>query len=132
PNQIVYPPRDTLYNNRELLICGALDSTRIFTDTTGYAYLWEDSSTEPYRVIYERGAYRVTYFKDCAYVVDSIFVGGTADIDLQISYDSLNCHGEATLTTDFDADAYLWSNGSNGSSITVQESGTYWLEVQKA
>src|SRR5690606_27848696 len=88
--------------------------------------------TAPYRMIYNRGTYRVAYFKDCSYIVDSIVVGGTSEIDLQIRHDSINCYGEAALFTDFHADWYLWSNGSNGNSITVQESGRYWLEVQKA
>ncbi|MFK7937192.1 MAG: gliding motility-associated C-terminal domain-containing protein [Saprospiraceae bacterium] len=41
------------------------------------------------------------------------------------------CHDEsATLFAPFEGESYLWSDGSTEPTLTVTESGTYWLEIQ--
>jgi gliding motility-associated-like protein len=46
--------------------------------------------------------------------------------------DTTICDGASlTLSSNLTGDSYLWSNGQTGSSITVTQPGTYWLELTK-
>lgn len=63
-------------------------------------------------------------------------IGDTIDVQpsphVTLRNDTLLCSGESILVDarqGFHAD-YLWSTGSTDSTLTVSESGTYWVEVQ--
>jgi gliding motility-associated-like protein len=63
-------------------------------------------------------------------------IGDTIDVQpsphVTLLNDTLLCSGESVLLDarqGFHAD-YLWSTGSSDSTLTVSESGTYWVEVQ--
>lgn len=129
PNQVVFPTQDTFTSARDTVICGKMDDIILQADPSGYDFLWDNGSNASSRTVTARGQYWVRYRKNCTYRIDSIYVGGIDGEDLHIAHDSVNCHGEALLSTSAQATDYLWSTGATGSSTTVKESGKYWLRI---
>jgi len=61
-----------------------------------------------------------------------------AELDIQkpeipkLPKDTIICDGAAlTISSDIVGDAYRWSNGQTGASITINKAGLYWLELTK-
>ncbi len=106
----------------------------------GASYTWTRvgdptfSSTDPIIDVTISGTYTVT-------VTDNVgaCAGGTTSDDIVVTInttpsitlgeDRQICSGELlTLNAGFH-DSYLWSDGSNGSSLTVSTTGEYWVQV---
>lgn len=133
PNQVVFTKKQTIASDKDTVICGTFNSVTLHANPSGNNFVWDDGSTGADRIVNTTGAYWVRYFKEnkCIYYVDTIRVKINNSTSAQIDYDSLNCIGSATLISHDAADSYLWSTGATQRSVTVSNSGTYWLRIEK-
>jgi gliding motility-associated-like protein len=109
---------DTVICNGQTLI---LDAGNIGIWSTG-----ENSQTI---LVSVTGTYSVTVSNGNCENSDTINIYIPPDIDLGRDISLCN-EKEISLSVNFLADYYLWSNGSNSSSITIDSPGEYWVDVQ--
>jgi gliding motility-associated-like protein len=111
--------------------------------TEGWMHHWDfgdgDTSNiaQPTHTFTEPGVYEVVYvvsdtagciLSDTANLVVTVF--DTAGID--ILFDSVFCTETLDLYTDSPLSNYQWSTGAATSTITIDTSGIYWVEVENA
>jgi hypothetical protein len=101
----------------------------------GYAkYVWSNSSLQNQNVSFNiKGTIRLTTYTEagCRYT-DSLRIIARVLPELNLGADTSLCEGNTlTLQGPVGMDSYSWSNGTNGTSITVADSGSYILSVGK-
>ncbi len=103
----------------------------------GFAnYTWSNGATTPTITVTEAGNYSVvsTDANDCVSLSNSITTTIIEETDPIISLDGDDkfCFGETvTLTTDLGSGMNpVWSNSETGESITITESGTYFVQTE--
>ena len=133
PNQVVFPKKEIITSHRDTVICGTFNSITLHASPGGNNHVWDDGSTNASRAVNTAGTYWVRYSKEdpCVYYIDTIRVKNNSATAAEIDYDSLDCGGSATLSSHSTADSYLWSTGATQRSITVFNSGKYWLRTEK-
>jgi len=102
---------------------------------TGYSsYLWSTGATTQTIQVTAQGSYTVTVTNsnNCSNQA-SVFVTLDPAIPVpDLGADAEICQGQAKLLDASDQyDVYLWSTGSANSSILVNTTGTYWVEVRR-
>ncbi|MGB1206585.1 MAG: PKD domain-containing protein [Chitinophagales bacterium] len=115
-------------------ICGD-ESITLDVTTNGANYEWQDGSSDAIFTATEAGTYTVTvHFADNCLVVDSIVVfGGNPQIDL--GDDVVICAGEeyildaTTAMDNLENVSFLWNDGSTEPIRTVNQGGTYSVDV---
>lgn len=124
PDFAVPLPGDTTLCDSETLL---LDVT---SAVAGTQYLWQDSSQMGTFLVDSAGVYKVEIsFENCS-IQDSINIIYRAQPMVDLGADVLLCADEdITLNANLTADNFLWSDGSTGSSLFVDQAGTYWLEA---
>ncbi len=96
-------------------------------------YEWQDGSNQPYYQTDTEGTFwlRVTDSYGCSFT-DSIYVNSLTAPVFSLGNDTLFCLGlEITLDPGIDSlhNNYLWNDYGNRSTLTVSDSGEYWLRV---
>jgi|GEM_PF-5624621 len=97
-----------------------------------YTYLWSDGTTEKSLRITTNGDYYVIVTDNEGYTLKSDII--TVSVD-SIGFESIiddhinACSGEYISTNQSEGMSFLWSTGSNQSSIVVTQSGEYWVKV---
>ena len=108
------------------------DSDALLTAEPGFAsYLWSTNATQPSITVDNPGVYRlsVTDANGCE-TIDSVSVGQFEIEAPQISGPAGFCTGgEASLQASGGYEAYNWSNGQSGASITVDTGGIFRVSV---
>ncbi len=100
----------------------------------GYSYYWSNGETSQNITVTEAGIYNVIVQDndDCFGVSQAISV--TVDPEeipeLEISGDLEFCVGDFIVLTSSEASSYDWSNGETTQSITVSETGNYFVTTQ--
>ncbi len=108
----------------------------------GETYLWEDGSSSSLRIIQSAGTYTVTITNNngCS-SVESIEIIEDAlptvaiaisEFSGNIPNDGILCSGDQATMQASGGDSYLWNDGSNNSSKTVDVSGIYGVTVSNA
>jgi gliding motility-associated-like protein len=107
------------------------DSIQLFTGYPDDVTLWQDSSTSPFFTVTQPGTYYCTLSNSCESVTDTIKVDFLTPPVFSLGADTVFCSagGSVTLTAPQGYSSYLWSNGSPDSSISVSQTGKYWLRV---
>jgi gliding motility-associated-like protein len=131
PNQVVFTQKQVIASQKDTVICGTVSNLTLHANPEGNSFVWDNGSTGSSRTVNAAGSYWVRYFKEdkCVYYVDTIRVKSSGGTTARIDYDSLACAGSATLTSHAAADSYLWSTGATQRSVTVFQSGKYWLQI---
>lgn len=94
------------------------------------AYLWQNGSTQPTFTTNSGGLIHVAVANACGAVYDTVQVDFVSAIVLDLGPDQAPCAGELLLlSAENPGSSYLWSTGSQNSSIPVSETGTYSVEV---
>ncbi|MCD4731337.1 MAG: PKD domain-containing protein, partial [Bacteroidales bacterium] len=124
PSPLINLGNDTLVcsNNSFLLDAGS-----------GYNnYLWQDSSINSNFTVDTTGLYWVIVSNEFGCTnVDSIFVELYPNPTIDLGNDTLICTGDnLILNAGSGYISYLWSNGSTDTSIVVDTSAIYWVEVE--
>lgn len=93
-------------------------------------YLWQDNSTNPTLVANQTGNYSVVVTNSCGSATDNIDISAISNLTLDLGPDATICSGESLILDATTAGGtYLWQDNSNGSTLTVTQSGTYSVEV---
>ncbi len=103
-------------------------------DITGGSFIWSDGSTGSSLEVTEAGTYSVEYISDCGTVSDEVSIDYGSTPFINLGEDTVACVGNNfTIVPDVDSTLpIIWSDGSNGPSLTVSSSGTYWAEVSSS
>ncbi len=100
----------------------------------GYSYYWNNGETSQNITVTEAGNYTVIVQDndDCFGVSQniSVIVDPEEVPELEIAGDLEFCQGGSVVLTSSEASAYEWSNGETAQSITVTESGSYFVTAQ--
>ncbi len=92
------------------------------------AYRWDDSSTEPTLLARVADTYWVDVTVGDCIIRDSITV--TYEPRWSLGPDTTLCQGETLLLAAPAATGpFLWSDNTTDSTLTVSESGTYWVQT---
>lgn len=119
----------------DILICPG--AVAVLNAGTGYtSYRWQDGSSNSQFTAWLAGTYWVTVSNagDCsAFAVDSIHVIYDNALQISLGADTTICSGTTlTLSPGNGFASYLWSDQSTAASLTVSQSGTYFVEVVSA
>lgn len=102
------------------------------TSVQGATYLWSDGSTDSVYHADSTGTYWVQVSKDGCIATDSIHIR-FIKLQQNLGADTSVCAGDpvqmnlnANVPTGATA---LWSTGSDGSAITIKDTGIYWVTV---
>lgn len=103
----------------------------------GYqSYLWSDQSTDTSLVINRPGHYSVSVTNEvnCKGFAE-IEIAGLAKPVTELGKDQIRCVGAEPIeltTPNRQGETYLWSTGETANTVTVTESGIYWINVANA
>lgn len=107
------------------------DSLWLDVAQPGATYLWQDSSQEPTHLATGPGTYHVQVQSACGSVRDTLrrYAYPAPAIPV-LGPDTTLCPQETLwLSTPQDSLRYLWSDGSQGDSLWVNQPGLYWLAL---
>ncbi len=97
------------------------------------SYLWQDGSTNSTYKVRESGKFWVQLSKNECTASDTININ-LIDVRQHLGSDTILCREKEiafTLRANApDGATILWNDGSSGPSLTVTESGTYWVAVE--
>ena len=120
PPQIDLGPDTILCENANLL----LDVT-----VPNGSYSWQDNSIDSVFNVVMPGTYWVTVSENGCVSNDSITVDYQI-IQNDLGNDTAICQGTSiVLDATYTGSTYLWQDGSTDSTLTVNQTGTYWVEV---
>jgi len=120
------PPNATICPGNNLLLDATINDACV-------RYVWQDGSILPTLTVNTSGTYNVKAYKgSCLIMDDNIVVGFYPPIQNNLGPDQTLNAGQTVLLTALEPNAsYIWSTGSNASSIIINSEGLYWLEIVK-
>ena len=97
-------------------------------------YLWQDGSIDTFFLVNSETTVTLTISNACGNSSDDLFIySSTEGPDVELGDDITACKGETVLlASNISGVDYVWQDGSTGSSILVDESGSYYLHVSNA
>ncbi|HUH75410.1 MAG TPA: gliding motility-associated C-terminal domain-containing protein [Chitinophagales bacterium] len=117
----------------ETQVCSGSSTTLsvIIPDVTTIA-TWSNGKTGASIEVTQSGTYSVELTNSVCTVSDTVEVNISDELQVEITGKTAICSGESTtLTAQSGFDSYVWSTGTKGISITVDQAGTYTLTVTK-
>ncbi len=117
----------------DTILCEGETFSLIANNPLAQNYNWQNGSTESSLDVMESGIYSVTVSNECMAVVDSVLVTfiESQAINIDLGNDTLIC-GNTPILLDANwgnAIQYLWLDGTTSSSLEVNESGLYQVEI---
>ncbi len=113
---------DTLYCSAFNLVLNATN--------TGSNYLWSTGNTSSSININSSGTYWVNVSNTCGGATDTITITQSAPPVSLLGNDTVYCNSFAqVLDAGANATAYLWNDGTTNQTITVNQFGTYWVQL---
>ena len=101
--------------------------------TTNGTYTWQDNSSNPTFIVSQAGNYGVTVNTGICSVTDSIIISILTPPTVFLGNDTSNCDNLITeITPIFGGGnaSILWNDNSFDSTLIVNTSGIYWVEVE--
>ena len=97
----------------------------------GVSYTWSDGTTNNSITVNTSGTYWLEIDNGSCTGRDSIdILISTSGLSVNLGNDTSFCAEQTlTLTQNIAGVSYTWSDGTTNNSITVNTSGTYWLEI---
>ena len=108
------------------------DGESLVLDATwpGASYQWSTGETSSSITVQASGSYSVVVDLNGCTATDAIDVDFTLPQAFDLGPDQSLCAGDqVTFDPGVAGATYLWSTGSNSSSITVNASGSYWVQI---
>ena len=111
-----------------------LDATTPLLGYPSVSYHWSNNLTTPTLVAYSSGNYSVTVTRGQCSEIDTINVSYLNPLTVNLGADTLICQNSQIALSggNFQNASYLWSTGSNNTTVTVSQPGTYSLTVTNA
>ncbi len=123
------PPSVNL--GKDTTICGQ-DSLVLNAGSTGNNYQWSTGASGSSTTVKQSGTYWVQAAGQLCNSSDTIEVN-LQELAVNLPPDTLLCDAnQFTLDAGNLQANHQWSTGANNSSITVSQTGNYWVEVEKA
>lgn len=111
-------------------ICGEGSVTIDATNTDAETYLWSTGEDTPIVTVDETGTYSVTLANSCFEITESVQVDFVVFPDVLLPDDITACLNEnVTIQSNYTQGSLIWSTGQQGASITVNQPGTYTLNI---
>lgn len=110
------------------------DSVELAADQAT-SYLWSTGDTTDYIIVTSSGNYSVTTQSACGTAISNpttVTVNPNPIPTITVNGPTTFCTGGNVMLTSSSANGYLWSNGQNAQSITVDSSGNYSVLVLDA
>ncbi len=98
-------------------------------------YLWSDNSTSQINSSLGLGSHWVTVSNQCSSFTKNFIVKSISPVSFDLGNDTTFCNGQIILRSrvPIEGNSFLWSKGGNTTqNLTVNKSGTYWLQVTNA
>ena len=91
------------------------------------SYLWNTGSTQSTQLVTDTGMFSVTVTDGICTYSDSVFYGYYPEVQVSLGNDSSVCYTPSAEIVPItqNVSTYLWSNGSVGSTLTVNQSNDY-------
>lgn len=110
-------------------ICGTINLL-LNPNISGANYTWQDNSTQPTYTAQDTGLYWVNITKDGCKDSDSVRIDAQIANTFNFGADTTLCTGDSIiLSHTCTGCTYVWSDSSTNDSLTVKQSGTYWLSA---
>ena len=110
--------------------CDTLSAALAIFDRPNAHFEWSNGDTSRVNFISESGIYTVTITEGPCQWLDTFSVRfGTSPVfDLPKDYEM--CDGDSiVVSVDSGYTSYAWSDGGSGHSVTIRDSGTFWVSV---
>jgi len=125
---------DVLENSntaQSLPLCTGSETVYLDASVTNGTYVWQDGSTSSLYSVTTPGSYWVEVSIPGCSRVDTFHVVPASNVIIDLGNDIQLCD-QPSVTINGNtpgAEEYEWSTGSDNNSITVSNSGTYWLSI---
>ncbi len=106
------------------------NSIELNAETTGTSYLWSDKSTNSSFQVTKPGTYYVVVENGKCSASDTIKIDVVSFLKPGFG-NSIKACDEATLDAGNNGCSYKWSEGDTSRKIKVNESGDYWVQIEK-
>ena len=104
----------------------------LMPDLDNATYTWQDNSSDDTFTVDDSGTYWVEAEVDDCRARDSIVIELAAVPEFSLGSDTLLCSGaEIVLSSSYPTAQHLWSDDSQDIILSIDEDGTYWLEVDQ-
>lgn len=113
----------------DIILCGD-ESTSLTIPEVGGDVIWSDGTIGNTIFIESEGLYWTdVYINGCVFRSDSIVVTKQESLEIDIGSDTLICEGETLIISIDDPVTFIvWSDGSTGDQIEINEPGFYFAE----
>ena len=105
------------------------DSVKLAITNNFYSILWNTGSITNFIYVNSAGSYWVEVSDSICKNSDTIYVNNLSNSHITIN-DTSFCEGDLWTINLPATNSYLWSTGSAGSQISIQDSGLYWVQIQ--
>ncbi len=125
-------PQLNIISDKEPTLCTGDEIVLSVSGGENLKFQWSNGGVDSLITVYQPGYYYLLYSNDygCKDSIGFTVNGGTVKGFEILTDKSELCNGEiATLSTSEDFVAYLWSNGETTKSISVNDSGDYYVQV---
>ncbi len=117
--------------NIDTTLCNGIPLTVRPTPSDSTLLTWENGYTNPVRTIQQPGTYLITASRGECSVTDTLRV--QREVNPVLPPDTTLCQGELLhISVSHPLKKYLWSTGAIDSSIVVNTSGTYRVQIPSA
>lgn len=127
--------QDLSLNFPDTSVCGynfQFDLDASIGNPAGSSYLWQDQSTSPLFTVTGPGTYWVKVATESCSQTDTFEVVAKPIPSFSLGEDVSICQGETLiLKPSINADYYQWQDGSTERTYTVNQTGSYSLELEK-
>jgi gliding motility-associated-like protein len=113
-----------------ITLCNSNNSTIDATNSNATSYLWNTGETTPSINVSSAGVYWVEISDNTCTDIDSVIVSNNNTPSVQLGNDTTLCnYSTLTLNPNISNGSFLWSNNTTLTTLTVNQSGQYWVEV---
>lgn len=109
--------------------CEGTPITIGYADLPNTTYTWSTGETSPFITVGVSGVYWVDMDNGLCRISDTITVTCTPQPNVRLCPDTVIC-GPFTIDIDIADASFLWSTGSDSSSVSISETGEYWVYVR--
>jgi gliding motility-associated-like protein len=120
---------NTLNIGNDTILCNS-QSLTLNAGNPGSTYLWSTGATTQSIIVNTAATYSVTVTNVCGTLNDAINITTNSSPVFVLGNDTTYCNSfSVQLNAANTGSTYLWSNSSTIQSITVNQAGTYWVNI---
>jgi len=127
-------PTPAVFLGNDTALCQGISFTLQAGQTSQIQYQWQDNSTADNFTVNTRGVYwvKLTNQFNCS-SSDTINITYKPVPQFTLGNDTVICNNKVlNIKESIPGSTFLWNTGSTSSSISIQNAGLYWLQVDEA